>query len=74
MPKSVPELGGYSIDSDEDPFYCLLEDDKLITKISVTTDRILLPETSSERIHDVFLDIHATIINPGLIFAGNRLI
>ena len=26
---------------DEDPFYCLLEDDSLITRISVNTDRLL---------------------------------
>jgi hypothetical protein len=31
-------------DSDEDPFYCLLENDALITEVSVTADRLLLPE------------------------------
>lgn len=34
---------------DETPFYCLLEDDNLITKISVQTDRLLYPcENQSE--------------------------
>lgn len=28
---------------DEDPFFCLLEDDKLVTKLSVDTDRLLEP-------------------------------
>jgi hypothetical protein len=28
---------------DEDPFYCLLEDDKLISHVSVETDRLLEP-------------------------------
>lgn len=29
--------------SDEDPFYCLLEDDKYVTKLSVETDTLLDP-------------------------------
>jgi hypothetical protein len=29
---------------EEDGLYCLLEDDKLITRVSVETDRLLLPE------------------------------
>jgi hypothetical protein len=39
MPESKAELGGYEkpID-DEDPFFVLLQDDKLITHISVETD------------------------------------
>jgi hypothetical protein len=28
-------------DADEQPFFCLLEDDKLITKVSVETDQLL---------------------------------
>jgi hypothetical protein len=31
----------------EDPFFCLLEDDKLITNISVSTDRLLEPSQSN---------------------------
>jgi hypothetical protein len=36
-PGSVPLPG-------EDPFYCLLEDDSLITRLSVETDRLLEPD------------------------------
>jgi len=43
MPSSAAELGGYTPSSDEDPFYCLLEDDKLITELHVTTDTLLAP-------------------------------
>lgn len=33
----------------EDPFFCLLEDDNLITKVAVTTEQLLLPvEDESE--------------------------
>jgi hypothetical protein len=43
----IPEADeGYSQTAptnDEKPFYCLLEEDKLITKVSVETDRLLEP-------------------------------
>jgi hypothetical protein len=42
MPHTIDELPrGDSPDSGEDPFYCLLEDDSLITRISVNADRLL---------------------------------
>jgi len=41
--------------ADEQPFYCLLEDDNLVTRISVRTER-LLEETSSRS--EVILLIH----------------
>ena len=41
----VPEESALPVgshpESDEDPFHCLLEDDNLITSISVSTDRLL---------------------------------
>ncbi|MGI8743784.1 MAG: hypothetical protein ACR2NN_14655 [Bryobacteraceae bacterium] len=37
MPASLAELGGFEPDSDEEPFFCLLEDDVLINDLSVTT-------------------------------------
>jgi hypothetical protein len=76
MPETVSELGGVALESEEDPFFCLLEDDNLITSVSVTTDRLLLPQDSSagERVHDVFLVIHVTMVDPSALFVGNRLI
>jgi hypothetical protein len=35
---------------DEDIFYCLLEDDKLITKISISTDRLLYPDVNHSKV------------------------
>jgi hypothetical protein len=32
---------------DETPFFCLLQDDKLITKVEVETDRLLEPVTGN---------------------------
>jgi hypothetical protein len=74
MPGNDAELGGLLIEPDEDPFFCLLEDDALITRVSVETDRLLLPLEANGDEDDVFLVIHATIIDPSAIFGGNRLI
>ena len=43
MPQYQEQLKGFSPDVDEDPFYCLLEDDGLITQIKVTADKLLTP-------------------------------
>jgi hypothetical protein len=74
MPSTVGELGGFAIDSDENPFYCLLEDDSLITSVSVITDRLLNPQLPEEKVHDVDLVIRVTVVNPSAVFAGNRLV
>ena len=74
MPTVVPEMGGYGFEADEDPFFCLLEDDKLVTKISVTTDRLIVPQKAEEQINDVALIIHVTIVNPSALFTGGRLV
>jgi hypothetical protein len=42
MPQSKDELGGYDTPgADEDPFFCLLQDDALIANASVSTDMLL---------------------------------
>ena len=53
MPKSKDELGRYAgvPGLDEDPFYCLLEDDKFITRLVVETDMLLRPAASSNDTH-----------------------
>jgi len=74
MPEQVQELGGLPIEADENPFYCLLSDDRLVTSITVTTDRLLPPLETEDRINDVVLIIHVIVNNPGAIFAGGRLV
>jgi len=74
MPNDVPDLGGLPLEPDENPFFCLLEDDSLLTSMSVTTDRLLTPQGATEGTHDVCLVIHVTVVNPGAVFAGNRLV
>lgn len=52
----------------EVPFFCLLENDSLISKISVDTDRLLLRTKTST---DVHLDIQVTT-RPTQTLIGNR--
>ena len=52
------ELQSITPQDGETPFYCLLEDDKLITEVKITTDRLLRPPAPTGNIHDVVLVIH----------------
>lgn len=58
MPHDRAELGGYDAPSeDEDPFFCLLEDDSLISHASVETDTLLQPTGAEWRTNDARLVI-----------------
>jgi hypothetical protein len=57
-PKSIAELPkNDSPQTEEDPFYCLLEDDYMVNGLSVTVDRLL---RSNAKPSDVVLLIHVT--------------
>ncbi len=43
MPANDSEVAGFAPASDESPFYCLLEDDCLVTSLQVKTERLLRP-------------------------------
>jgi hypothetical protein len=44
IPQNKAELGGYDVaDADENPFCCLLTDDKLISHVGIETDMLLQP-------------------------------
>jgi hypothetical protein len=74
MPSSKSDLAGDVPGPSETPFFCLLEDDSLITSIAVTTDRLLLPMDSDERTNDVHLIIHVKVSDPNAIFTAARLL
>lgn len=57
IPLYDQEVVGFAPEADEDPFFILLEDDSLISKITVSTDRLLTPLESDESINDVHLII-----------------
>ncbi len=59
MPENCDEFADYPMpEKDEDPFYCLLEDDRLVTEMKVTTDRQLTPVSLGDYQNDVHLVIH----------------
>ena len=52
IPKNEGELPtDVTVDPDEDPFFCLLEDDNLITSVSVKTDRLLTSPNNTSQVH-----------------------
>jgi hypothetical protein len=58
LPHDRAELGGYNAPADdEDPFFCLLEDDSLISHASVETDTLLQPTGQEWRVNDARLVI-----------------
>jgi hypothetical protein len=67
LPKSLEEAGGMGPQEDETPFFCLLEDDKLISQVSINADQLLvLPTERQADPNDAFLVIHVQLnANPG---------
>jgi hypothetical protein len=63
MPEECQEVCGELPTEDQDPFFCLLRDDKLITELKIVTDRLLTPTATDEHIHDVYLVIHVRTIS-----------
>jgi hypothetical protein len=59
MPANTGELGGcLQPDADESPlFYCLLQDDKLISHVSVNTDMLLQPVNGNVNDARLVLDV-----------------
>lgn len=77
-PLDTHELAGNKPSCQREPFYCLLEDDKLITRLSVETDTLLEPVDASGEIKDndvrlvitvKILPYHTVLAN--LDFVGN---
>ncbi len=68
MPQNQRELPDTPQATDENPLYCLLEDDKYITAVTVTTDRLLVPPGAhpGEHVHNVVLVIRVktVVVNP----------
>jgi hypothetical protein len=60
-------------EKEEDPFFCLLEDDALVIEVNVTTDRLLIPidrSTPEGRENDVYLIIRVrpVIVNADVAY------
>ena len=71
MPQNKSELPKDTLPSEEEnPFFCLLEDDNLITKLEIDTDRLLTPESKSS---DVCLLLKITIKAIGMTWGNMGL-
>ena len=57
IPSGPEELDNIQPTDCEDPFYCLLQDDCVITEMNVSTDRLYCPRKPSESMSDVHLVI-----------------
>lgn len=72
IPRNKGELGGASPESHEKPFFCLLEDDKLITHISVSTDILLQPTSGKISVDDNDVRLIITVkLRPTKLGWGN---
>ena len=66
LPRSKAELGGYDAPIEgEDPFFCLLEDDSLITNASIETDTLLQPTGSKWEANDARLVLSVRLLPYG---------
>jgi hypothetical protein len=70
-PNDKNALKNVSTEGDPDPLYCLLEDDRLITRLDIKSDRLLEPDVEDD---EVVLIIHVhtrptigTVHNLGLM-------
>lgn len=62
LPKNRQETDNCEPQSDENPLYCLLEDDRLVSEVHVVGDNLLLlPNTSKIEPTDAFVIIHVKI-------------
>jgi hypothetical protein len=62
MPAGLSETGGMEPQDDETPFFCLLQDDRLISEVRVTTDQLLLlPNQREVRPNDAHAVIHVKL-------------
>jgi hypothetical protein len=56
-PQAVAEMPDGPPLADENPFYCVMQDDRFIDQFTITTDRLLCPPASDQRVKDVLLII-----------------
>jgi hypothetical protein len=62
IPDSPEETGGAIPEDDEHPLFCLLQNDRLISEIKVTSDQLLmLPHEKAVKANDCFVVIHVRL-------------
>ena len=69
MPQSPQEIGKNRPGPDEDPFFCLMDDDSAIFNFRVTVDRLLVPPEPTEDERDIVAVIGVRVTT----FAGQEI-
>lgn len=72
VPEDSDQVSG-TPDEDESPFFCLMEDDALVTALSITTDRLLTTAGQGHERDNVLLIIHVKISAAESLFYGNMI-
>ena len=71
MPRSNQDLGCYlTPEADEDPFFVLLEDDGMVTRLAIETDMLLQPTSDDVGQQDARLVISVTLTPYQAIWAN----
>ena len=66
IPKDAQEVGNARPEGDENPFFCLLENDNLISEVHVVADQLLvLPKEREVQANDAFAVIHVQLNHLG---------
>jgi hypothetical protein len=62
LPETSEQTGGIGPQADETPFFCLLQDDRLISEVRVNSDQLLLlPNARQVKANDAFVVIHVRL-------------
>jgi len=72
LPTNCDEVKGPQPEKDETPFFCLLQDDALVTGLKITTDRLLKPMQVGQADNDVHLII-SVLVKPTRNTWGNTM-
>ena len=59
----TPPVEEPTIDPDPNPFYCLLEDDSLVTKVSVESEQLLRPARPDEVVAIISVHVKKTVLS-----------
>jgi hypothetical protein len=64
IPTSVEEIGDDRPAEDGEVFFCLLADDRLITRVSIESFRLLEPHPGGENYVEIDLDVTVQAVTP----------
>ncbi len=71
MPCNLPELGGARPATTDNELFCLVEDDALVTKVSIETGRLLRGGPKS---HDLFVQVDVRVVAESAAFKQHVLL